>query len=171
MWPRLFWSKANSPSAPPNGATFLVLSRYWVSNTRRDWGRVVSFNGDDCDFSEVAWIGSLNLETECNKILPWIRMLFSVTCSDLPCFFFRSPTLRFDRTQTTRCHRIRRRRLKSWVPGCRRMLVAGEGQVFLDKQIRPIFHRSAGLLVAHCKVKNHKVKTWHESWKNMKKHY
>ena len=51
-------------------------------------GRVVSFNGDDCDFSEVAWIGSLNLETECNKILPWIRMLFSVTCSDLPCFFF-----------------------------------------------------------------------------------
>lgn len=34
-------------------------------------GRVVSFNGDDCDFSEVAWIGSLNLENECNKILPW----------------------------------------------------------------------------------------------------
>lgn len=55
--------------------------------------------------------------------------------------------------------------------GCRRMRVAGEGQVFLDKQIRPIFHRSAGLLFAHFKVKNHKVKTWHESWKNMKKHY
>ena len=110
------------------------------------------------------WIWRPNVTRSCRG-----RMLIS----DLqwaPYFFVRQ-TLRKIEPKQHDAHRIRRRRLKSWVPGCRRMLVAGEGQVFLDKQIRPIFHRSAGLLVAHCKVKNHKVKTWHESWKNMKKHY
>lgn len=59
-------------SSPKYGTTFLLFSHATGFQTRDEiGGRVVSFNGDDCDFSEVAWIGSLNLETKCNKILPW----------------------------------------------------------------------------------------------------
>ena len=51
MWPRLFWSKANSPSAPPNGATFLVLSR-----TRDEIG-VVLFPSTATIVTSLRWRG------------------------------------------------------------------------------------------------------------------
>lgn len=131
----------------------LTLS-WGVSNTRRDRGRVVSFNGDDGRWSLLLGVVDWVVESGDRMAGCW-----SVTCSSVIFWAtYESIEPKHDATEKT-----------SWshVSGAADA-VAGAGQVFLDKQIRPM-NRSAG-----CSLLTWwKIIRWCIAWKlkGMKKEY